>query len=126
MYLITIIVCTNFATHFIGNSNELTYFLIIYNFIFNFITSHLCILKTNIFFAGMFWPLQGMPMFLQYVSYCMPFTLPSIAVRNIMMKGYSFFHPSVLIGASIVTGWAFFAVFLGLQGLKRKKYSRNT
>ncbi|KAG5674741.1 hypothetical protein PVAND_004692 [Polypedilum vanderplanki] len=76
--------------------------------------------------AGMFWPLQGMPMFLQYVSYCMPFTLPSIAVRNIMMKGYSFFDPSVLIAAAIVTGWAFFAILLGLQGLKRKKYSRNT
>jgi len=56
----------------------------------------------------------------------MPFTLPSIAVRNIMMKGFSFFHPSVLTGAVIVTAWAFFAVLLGLQGLKRKKYSRNT
>lgn len=76
--------------------------------------------------AGMFWPLQGMPQFLQYLSYCMPFTLPSIAVRNIMMKGYSFFDPSVLKAAAIVTSWAFFAIFLGLQGLKRKKYSRNT
>lgn len=77
-------------------------------------------------FLGMFWPLEGMPWFLQYVSLCMPFTLPSISVRNIMFKGYSFFHPSVLIGAAIVTAWAVFAVLLGLKGLHRKKYSRNT
>lgn len=74
----------------------------------------------------MFWPIQSMPWFLQYTSYCMPFTFSSIAVRNIMMKGYSFLDPSVLLGAAVVTLWAFFAIFIGLVGLNRKKYSRNT
>lgn len=74
----------------------------------------------------MFWPIQAMPWFLQWFSYCMPFTFSSIAVRNIMIKGYSFFDPSVLLGAVIVTSWAFFAITIGLVGLYRKKYSRNT
>lgn len=68
----------------------------------------------------------GMPLFLQYISYLMPFTFSSIAVRNIMMKGYSFFHPSVLLGSAVVTLWAAFAIIIGLVGLSRKKYSRNT
>lgn len=67
-----------------------------------------------------------MPWFLQYVSYMMPFTFSSIAVRNIMIKGYSFFHPSVILGTTVVTLWALFAILIGLVGLHRKKYSRNT
>lgn len=76
--------------------------------------------------VGMFWPIQGMPWVLQYLSYFMPFTFSSIAVRNIMTKGYSFFHPSVLLGSAVVTLWAIFAIGIGLVGLHRKKYSRNT
>lgn len=67
-----------------------------------------------------------MPWFLKGLSYCMPFTFSSIAVRNIMIKGYSFFHPTVLLGSGIVTLWAFLAISIGLIGLHRKKYSRNT
>jgi ABC-type multidrug transport system permease subunit len=74
----------------------------------------------------MFWPIEGMPWFLQKLSYCMPFTFSSIAVRNIMIKGYSFFHPTVVLGSVVVTSWAFFAISIGLIGLHRKKYSRNT
>lgn len=75
---------------------------------------------------GMFWPLEGMPAILRYFSYLMPFTLPSISVRNVMAKGYSFFEPSVLLGFGVVTAWTAMGVFLGLKTLERKKYSRNT
>lgn len=74
----------------------------------------------------MFWPLEGMPAILRYVSYMMPFTLPSISVRNIMAKGYSFFDESVLIGFAVVGIWTFAGVFLGLKALQMRKYSRNT
>lgn len=74
----------------------------------------------------MFWPLEGMPAILRYVSYLMPFTLPSISVRNVMAKGYSFLEPSVLTGFGVVTIWTVLGVFLGLKTLQTKKYSRNT
>lgn len=77
-------------------------------------------------FLGMFWPLEGMPTILKYFSYLMPFTLPSISVRNIMAKGYSFFHPSVLIGFGVVTIWTIMGIFCGLKALQLRKYSRNT
>lgn len=32
--------------------------------------------------CGIFWPLEGMPTYLQYVAFLLPFTLPSIAVRG--------------------------------------------
>lgn len=74
----------------------------------------------------MFWPLEGMPAILKYVSYVMPFTLPSISVRNIMAKGYSFSHPTVLIGFGVVITWTVAGVLLGLKALQLRKYSRNT
>lgn len=74
----------------------------------------------------MFWPLEGMPAILRYISYLMPFTLPSISVRNIMAKGYSFFDESVLIGIGVVLIWTVAGVLLGLKALQLRKYSRNT
>lgn len=74
----------------------------------------------------MFWPLEGMPAALKYVSYFMPFTLPSISVRNIMAKGYTFFEPSVLTGVSIVAIWTISGFVLGVKALQMRKYSRNT
>jgi ABC-type polysaccharide/polyol phosphate export permease len=74
----------------------------------------------------MFWPLEGMPAILRYISYCMPFTLPSISVRNIMAKGYSFCDQTVLVGFGVVSLWTVAGVFLGLKALQVCKYSRNT
>ena len=76
--------------------------------------------------AGMFWPLEGMPKILQYISYTFPFTLPSVSVRNIMAKGYSFCDQSVLIGFGVVLLWTVGGVFFGLKALRLCKYSRNT
>lgn len=77
-------------------------------------------------FSGMFWPLEGMPTILKYISYCMPFTLPAISVRNIMAKGYSFFEPSVLTGFGVVLIWTVAGIYLGIKTLKLRKYSRNS
>lgn len=76
--------------------------------------------------AGMFWPLEGMPAILKYISYTMPFTLPAVSMTNIMAKGYSIFHPSVMKGLGVVGIWTVAGVYLGLKALKLRKYSRNT
>lgn len=74
----------------------------------------------------MFWPLEGMPAILRYISFMMPFTLPSISVRNILAKGYGLCEPTVLTGLAVVAIWTIAGVYLGLRALQLRKYSRNT
>ena len=36
---------------------------------------------------GILWPLEGMPKFLRYISYCLPSTYAAEAMRSIMGRG---------------------------------------
>ena len=38
-------------------------------------------------FSGVLWPLEGMPGWLRYISYCLPSTLPAEAMRGVMGRG---------------------------------------
>jgi ABC-type multidrug transport system permease subunit len=71
--------------------------------------------------SGIFWPLEGMPIYLQYIAFLLPFTLPSIAVRNILAKGWTIAHSSVIAGYGITTIWIVVLLTLCLIGLKIKK-----
>lgn len=73
------------------------------------------------YLLGIFWPLEGMPVYLQYVAFLLPFTLPSIAVRNILAKGWSITHSSVIAGYGITTIWIVVLLTLCLIGLKIKR-----
>jgi ABC-type multidrug transport system permease subunit len=70
---------------------------------------------------GIFWPLEGMPEYLQYIAYLLPFTLPSRSVRNILAKGWSISDPTVIAGYGITTIWIVVLLILCLIGLKIKK-----
>jgi ABC-type multidrug transport system permease subunit len=72
-------------------------------------------------FPGIFWPLEGMNIYLQYIAFLLPFTLPSIAVRNILAKGWTIAHASVLAGYGITTIWIVVLLTLCLIGLKVKR-----
>lgn len=76
--------------------------------------------------SSMFWPLEGMPYGIRMLSYLTPATLPSISVRNIIEKGYSITHPTVLLGFLVLIVWVLVAAFLGFRTLEKKKYSRNS
>lgn len=76
--------------------------------------------------SSMFWPVEGMPWALRMISYLTPMTLPSVSVRHIIEKGYSIFHPSVLLGFLVLIVWVVMGAILGFATLNKKKYSRNT
>lgn len=38
-------------------------------------------------YAGVLWPLEGMPAWLRYISYSLPGTIPAEAMRGIMGRG---------------------------------------
>lgn len=62
-----------------------------------------------------------MPIYLRYFSFLLPFTLPSIAVRNVLSKGWTIAHKSVIAGYGITTIWIVVLLTLCLIGLKIKK-----
>ena len=54
------------------------------------ISLHCCCAKTSMCVcvcAGVIWPLEGMPVFLRYISYCLPTTTPAESMRAIMGRG---------------------------------------
>lgn len=76
--------------------------------------------------SSMIWPVEGMPWGVRMLSYLTPATLPSISVRNIIEKGYTITHPTVLLGFFVLIVWVIVGAFLGFRTLERKKYSRNS
>ncbi len=82
--------------------------IILYHLIFNI-------------FPGIVWPIEGMPLFLRRIAYFLPFTYPSIALRNILFKGFSISHPSVYFAFGTTLSWILIFLVISLIGLKLKK-----
>lgn len=74
-----------------------------------------------IIMCGILWPLEGMPHYLQYLAYCFPFTVPSMAVRNVLSKGWSITNSQVYMGYGAVGIWIISLLLLCFIGLKIKK-----
>lgn len=62
--------------------------------------------------AGILWPVEGIPMYVRWLSYVLPLTLPAEAFRSVMSKGWGFTHPSVLLGILASSCWT--VVFLAI------------
>lgn len=75
--------------------------------------------------SGMMWPIEGMQTVLRYFSYATPFALPSVAVSDIMIKGYGFTDPSVFTGFGVVLAWIIIGAILCVKVLQRNKFSQN-
>lgn len=63
--------------------------------------------------------MEGMPQFLRYVSYFMPTTVPSFALRGLLDKGYSISEPEVYTGFIVTIGWISTFVTLCILGLRK-------
>ncbi|ODM94472.1 ABC transporter G family member 20 [Orchesella cincta] len=59
----------------------------------------------NFLLAGMVWPTQGMPLYLQYISYFLPCTLACEAMRSIVSRGVDITHPVVWPGFASTFAW---------------------
>lgn len=76
----------------------------------------------NLVLAGIFWPIEGMPVFLQYFSYALPCTLAGESMRSIFCRGWSFFHPNVWPGFVTILGYTllYFSLTILIQKFKGK------
>lgn len=66
----------------------------------------------NVFISGVMWPVEGMPVVLQYISYGLPCTLTGEAMRSLFARGWSFFHPNVWPGYLTLVLYMLFYSFL--------------
>lgn len=79
---------------------------------FFFISHYLC---------GILWPIEAMPYLLKLLAQFFPLTLPSISVRNIVDKGWSFAQPQVFNGFAVLIGWIILPILISYVVLKWKK-----
>ncbi|XP_068625665.1 ABC transporter G family member 20 [Battus philenor] len=74
-----------------------------------------------ILLCGILWPLEGMSSGLRAVSVTLPFTIPSMSLRDIMEKGSSITEPAVYNGFLITVAWIIATLGLCFLRLKYKK-----
>lgn len=72
--------------------------------------------------CGIFWPLEAIPWYLRYLAQCLPFTLPTVALKDILYKGYSLVNFSVQIGFLVILSWIILSLIVCVVALKSKKY----
>ncbi|CAL8083324.1 unnamed protein product [Orchesella dallaii] len=55
--------------------------------------------------TGITWPLEAVPAYMRYFSYCLPGTLPTASMRSIVIRGLGILHPLVWPGFVSITVW---------------------
>lgn len=71
--------------------------------------------------SGALWPLEGQPLILKYFSYIMPLTLPSISIRDVMIRGFDMKNPSVINGLLLLSAWIIATLSAAFYNLKKRK-----
>lgn len=62
---------------------------------------------TNLILCGMIWPIEAMPYWIRWLSYGMPSTLPTEAIRSLMNRGWGISHQRVWSGFAATIIWLF-------------------
>jgi ABC-type multidrug transport system permease subunit len=55
--------------------------------------------------SGIIWPLEGVNAIVLAISYSLPCTWPTEAVRAIVNRGWGFTHSKVWPGFAVLVGW---------------------
>ena len=66
----------------------------------------------QVFLSGILWSVESMPKALQYLAYILPLTYANLALRNLMIKGFSFAQILPELGALLV-----FALLMTAAGI---------
>ncbi|XP_035711387.1 ABC transporter G family member 20-like [Folsomia candida] len=62
----------------------------------------------NMILSGILWPIEGMPLAMQYITYFLPSRLASESIRSIVTRGWEFSHIGVWPGFLATAGWITF------------------
>lgn len=77
----------------------------------------------NFFFIvlGVIWPVEGMPILLRYVSYCLPLTMATTSLRSILTRGWNLLEPDVYLGFISTISWIVLFLSISMAVLKFKR-----
>ncbi|EFX78467.1 ABC protein, subfamily ABCH [Daphnia pulex] len=77
----------------------------------------------NLLLSGVLWPMEGMPVYLRYVSYFLPQTYAVESLRNVFGRGWGIERPEVYFGIVISFSWIFALLALSLIVVRIRKYT---
>jgi len=75
----------------------------------------------NYFYLGVIWPVEGMPILLRYVSYCLPLTMATTSLRSILTRGWNLLEPDVYLGFVSTISWIVLFLSISMAVLKFKR-----
>merc|ERR1712071_268738 len=102
---------------------------------YGFVVSSLCDQETsaihlslgsfypNLLLSGVLWPMEGMPVYLRYVSYFLPQTYAVESLRNIFARGWGFEREEVYFGVITSFAWICALISLSLIVIRVRKYT---
>jgi ABC-type multidrug transport system permease subunit len=70
--------------------------------------------------SGVIWPLEGIPVPLVYISYCLPSTWTAEAMRSVFSRGWGLEHSAVYYAFLFSAGYVLFFYFLSAKGLRAR------
>ncbi|CAH2217129.1 jg1545, partial [Pararge aegeria aegeria] len=71
--------------------------------------------------CGIIWPIEGMHIILQYISYVLPLTKSTESLRSMLQRGWSIGVPTVYSGFISTTIWIIVYLTLSILLIKFKK-----
>lgn len=77
----------------------------------------------DVLLSGALWPIEGMPVFLRKIVYCLPQTYAIESLRSVFARGWGIEKPEVYIGILITCGWIAAFIILSLVVLRVRKYT---
>jgi len=78
------------------------------------------VLVPQVLLGGVFWAVQDMPRYLQWIAYFLPLTYANDALRSVMIKGHSLTNSTVALDTAILVAFAALMVFLGALTLQKE------
>jgi len=100
---------------------------------FGFVISAICELERNaiqlalgsfyptLLLSGVIWPIEGMPLYLRYISLGLPLTMATTSLRSILTRGWSFMEFDVYMGFISTIVWILVFLVITIVALKAKR-----
>jgi ABC-type multidrug transport system permease subunit len=77
----------------------------------------------KLFLSGSTWPIDAMPVFLQYVAYSLPTTYATVSLGNVLSRGWGLERPEVYFGILSTVAWIFGFLIVASIVLRLRKHS---
>jgi ABC-type multidrug transport system permease subunit len=77
----------------------------------------------NLLLSGVLWPMEGMPVYLRYISYFLPQTYAIESLRNIFSRAWGMDRPEVYLGVATTFGWIIALLALSIIVIRVRKYT---